>query len=272
MLKVNITVSPNSPGSCEYYFVTDEVSVFVHRRGAEANADELNALRGFGERVVKEMASRGCTCDLSAIEDKNLWRFVAKIQSVNFSPEVCIIYSELADGIVSVQEALGVLNSVKDKALSMLDKAKSSCGKVEPPPQPAIEPDLFPHAAKCFNYLRDLGLKDEDAAKVISICAERILETKVPLTDEDYALIYKDLTSEIGWQPIAPLVNLLYEKAGKPVPQTDAEFSAGVRALKAAIYRTFPQFKLQPSMMTLWSKALFYFIWLKIQEGEIKLQ
>lgn len=227
--------------------------------------DEIELL----ERRCSEFGERNkeVFCEIRATVGRDTFNLNIVARKERDNAELALGRSDVFDVPLSIEEvldeALACASGVVGRLLKMERSIWGDAPKTE-------QFNLFPHARKCFELLINLGIGQEDAAKVIYMSGQRILESQIPLTDEDYSLIYKDLTTPISWQDISSLVNLFCERADMPIPTNKDEYTERLKTFKEAILTIYPQFADHFSKYIRAQRALYYFIKLKILDGTIR--
>lgn len=268
MLKLSVTEAPPKL-FCDYNYEEGSLRLCVRRLDCKPSAEDIETIKSTLAKI-KSFVPNGIELDLSASDNgSGTWRVAATLSSENVS------YTKLTiiDGIQALDELSHNLVSIVKSSLPELEGALKAVASVaEETAVAATTTEEFPHAHLVFSYLQGLNIPKEDIPKVVHLCADRILN-RVPTTDTDYRLIYEDLQSPMSWNSVSMLVNLMFERAGKPIPKTHDEMSEGIKALKHALYTAYPQLgEILPKKITFWSHALYYFMHLKIIEGVLRLK
>lgn len=126
---------------------------------------------------------------------------------------------------------------------------------------------------KLFRYLRSLGLTDEEACVMIDMASQRILKSKIPLTEDDYEKVYEHLRYHTPSRThLAELVYRYAATVGIAPPQSEQEIFNILRTLRREFFDTFRE-KIKDAEVfkqksTDWSMVWLYFILHKMSVGE----
>lgn len=270
MKRVSVVVT-SAGATTQYAYTSENLTVFVERQGGAPQKEELVSLEKECSKFEKELDS--IVCRVVVVERKHTNEI--NVLAAKALPDLTIEFSEsfVSDPAVSFADLISHALRLARKVISKLSDLEKNI-VVTSPQNVATAPEdeaSLPHAVKCFKHLSELGITGQDAAKVISMSAERVLPHKVPITDEDYKAIYEDLRRPFSWALFASLVNLLYERAGLPHPSNDAEYTEAMGKLRRKILKAFPPFRNYPLALTQWSYAFYYFIYAKIMNNEITI-